>query len=40
MAFGINVGLLKNEDLSLLDKGSYILQGLKYNTKSIAWCQE
>ena len=32
-AFGINVGLFINEELSLLDKGSYILQGLKYNTQ-------
>ena len=31
-AFGINVGLFINEELNLLDKGSYFLQGLKYNT--------
>ena len=32
-AFGINVGLFINEELSLLDKDSYILQGLKHNTQ-------
>ena len=32
-AFRINVGLFINKELSLLDKGSYFLQGLKYNTQ-------
>ena len=33
IAFGINVGFIINEEFSLLDKGSYILQGLKHNTQ-------